>query len=84
MKITEEQLTNGEVCAMLNEGQETVQWTQSDAFPVPFVADDEDAISTQLSTVTSQSTGIYNLMGQKVQQMQKGKIYIVNGKKVLF
>jgi len=83
-QITEEQLTNGEVCAMLNEGQETVQWTQSDAFPVPFVADDEDAISTQLSTVTSQSTGIYNMMGQKVQQMQKGKIYIVNGKKVLF
>lgn len=83
-QITEEQLTNGEVCAMLNVGQETVQWTQSDAFPVPFVADDEDAISTQLSTVTSQSTGIYNMMGQKVQQMQKGKIYIVNGKKVLF
>lgn len=51
---------------------------------VPFVADDEDAISTQLSTVTSQSTGIYNMMGQKVQQMQKGKINIVNGKKVLF
>lgn len=26
--------------------------------------------------------GIYNLQGQRVQQMQRGKIYIVNGKKV--
>lgn len=26
--------------------------------------------------------GIYNLQGQRVQQMQRGKMYIVNGKKV--
>ena len=85
-QVTEEQLKNGEVCALLNAGQEQVQWMQAGAFPVPFVIDDEDAISTidgsQLSTHDSQL--IYNLTGQRVSKVQKGKIYIVNGKKVLY
>ena len=82
-QVTEEQLMNGEVCALLNAGQDEAQWTQSEAFPVPFAGPDyEDAIENVVAP--SQPTGIYNIMGQKVQNLQKGRIYIINGKKVLF
>lgn len=82
-QVTEEQLTNGEVCALLNAGQEEVQWTQSEAFPVPFAGPDyEDGISTVRSAIDN-GNAIYNLAGQRVSQMQKGRIYIVNGKKFM-
>ena len=82
VQVTEEQLKNGEVCALLNAGQETAQWTQAGAFPVPFIADDEDAIENV--NVNANNGTIYNLSGLRVSKAQKGRIYIVNGKKVLF
>ena len=85
-QVTEEQLKNGEVCALLNDGQEQAQWIQSTDYPVPFAAaeDDEDGIDTiNNEQYTIGNASIYNLSGQRVNKAQKG-IYIVNGKKVLF
>ncbi|MBR3648149.1 MAG: hypothetical protein IKN59_07165 [Paludibacteraceae bacterium] len=43
------------------------------------------ASSTGVENIEAQTTikGIYNLLGQKVEEMTSGQIYIVNGKKVL-
>ena len=85
VQVTEEQLANGEVCALLNAGQEVEQWSQAEAFPIPFAGPDyEDGISTIAGQQLPTSTAIYNLNGQRVSKTQKGGIYIVNGKKVLF
>ena len=85
VQVTEEQLANGEVCALLNAGQEEVQWSQADAFPIPFAGPDyEDGISTIANAQLPTNNAIYNLNGQRVSKTQKGGIYIVNGKKVLF
>ena len=82
--ITEEQLANGEVLALLNEGQEVAQWTQKEgqANPTPFPAGTgiEETVADSAKTINNNA--IYNLMGQKVQKAQKG-IYIIGGKKVL-
>jgi len=71
----------------LNAGQETSQWFQTETNPVPFKAaeggNDDDAIHGVTAVMTSPA-GIYNMMGQKVQQVRQGGIYIVNGKKVKF
>jgi hypothetical protein len=84
-QVTEEQLANGEVCALLNAGQEEVQWSQSEAFPIPFAGPDyEDAIMTIDNAIYKQGSTIVNLAGQRVSKVQKGRIYIVNGKKVLY
>ena len=84
-QVTEEQLENGEVCAMLNEGQETAQWTQVGAYPIPFAGTDyADGIRTIVNDKLTGSDAIYNLAGQRVSKVQQGRIYIVNGKRVLF
>jgi hypothetical protein len=92
-QVTEEQLKNGEVCELLNAGQETAQWTQAANNPVPFVAaeDDEDGIADVNVNDNANDGAIYDLSGRKVNsqsstlnsQLRKG-VYIVNGKKVLF
>ena len=92
-QVTEEQLKNGEVCELLNAGQETAQWTQAANNPVPFVAaeDDEDGIADVNVNDNANDGAIYDLSGRKVNsqsstlnsQLKKG-VYIVNGKKVLF
>lgn len=85
LQVTEEELANGVVCASLNDGQEEPQWSQSEAFPIPFAGPDyEDAISTITSEKLTINNAIYNLAGQRVGKIQKGRIYIVNGKKVLY
>ena len=91
--FTEEQLKNGEVCELLNAGQETAHWTQTDNYPVPFVApiDDEDGIANLNVNDNANDGAIYDLSGRRINsqpstlnsQLRKG-IYIVNGKKVLF
>lgn len=93
VQVTEEQLKNGEVCALLNAGQETAQWTQAANYPVPFVAaeDDEDGIANLNVNDNANDGAIYDLSGRRISsqsstlnsQLRKG-IYIVNGKKVLF
>ena len=84
-QVTEEQLANGEVCAMLNEGQDVAQWTQVGAYPIPFAGTDyADGIISITPTLSNGDGAIYNLAGQRVSKVQQGRIYIVNGKKVLF
>ena len=92
-QVTEDQLKNGEVCELLNTGQETAQWTQAANYPVPFVAaeDDEDGIADVNVNDNANDGAIYDLSGRKVNsqfsilnsQLKKG-VFIVNGKKVLF
>ena len=70
---------------MLNEGQETAQWTQVGAYPIPFAGTDyADGIRTVDNGQWTMGNAIYNLAGQRVSKVQQGRIYIVNGKKVLF
>ena len=85
MQVTEEQLKNGEVCALLNAGQETEQWSQAAEFPIPFAGPDYEVgiRSIENGQMTIGNDAIYNLSGQRVNKAQKG-IYIINGKKVLF
>ena len=83
-QVTEEQLENGEVCTMLNEGQDAAQWTQVGDYPIPFAGTEyADGIISVTQTHTNGDGAIYNLAGQRVSKAQKG-IYIVNGKKVLY
>lgn len=85
LQVTEEELANGVVCASLNDGQEEPQWSQSEAYPVPFAGPDyEDAIMTIDNAIYKQGSTIVNLAGQRVSKVQKGRIYIINGKKVLY
>ena len=91
-QVTEEQLKSGEVCALLNAGQDTEQWTQADYYPVPFTGSDyEDGIEEIQNSKFKIQNGeaIYDLSGRMVNsQWSNGKlpkgIYIINGKKVLF
>ncbi len=48
--------------------------------------DTEDTTSIENTEVptTAQPTGIYDLMGRRVTEMQKGRIYIVDGKKIVY
>jgi len=43
--------------------------------------DDNTGIST--ITVDGGMEGVYNLQGQKVEQLRKGGLYIINGKKIV-
>lgn len=92
-QVTEEQLTNGEVCALLNEGQVITHWVQEAEYPIPFATEDEDdirSIDNGQFTIDNGSA-IYDLSGRRINgkqstvngKLRKG-IYIVNGKKVLF
>ena len=82
LQVTEEQLKNGDVCAMLNDGQTTVQWTQIGAYPIPFAGTDYE-VGIAGVKAQPETAGIYNIMGQKVLNVKKAGIYIINGKKVL-
>lgn len=83
-QVTEEQLKNGEVCALLNEGQETAQWTQGSEYPVPFAMYDEDGIQATDNVERTIDNAVYDLSGRRINGQLKKGIYIVNGKKVLF
>ncbi|MCR5434397.1 MAG: hypothetical protein K6F20_08400 [Bacteroidaceae bacterium] len=93
-QVTEDQLASGEACYLLNGDQANNQWFQTigeQTFPLPFpgttVAKNDDGsyynAIQNIAEDKAQETGIYNLMGQKVEKAGKG-IFIVNGKKVLF
>lgn len=45
----------------------------------------DNGITTGITTMNAdaQAQGIYNLRGQKVENMVKGQLYIINGKKVM-
>ena len=44
-----------------------------------------DNVSTGISTISVDNNveGVYNLQGQKVEQLRKGGLYIINGKKTM-
>lgn len=84
VQVTEEQLENGEVLTMLNQGQDKDQWTQVGEYPIPFAGTDyADGIISFTPSLSNGDGAIYNLAGQRVNNAHKG-IYIVNGKKVLY
>ena len=87
---------NGEVCYKLNGDQSVLTWYQTlgeDEFPVLnashqiVILEDgkygnPDAINEIAADDRQQSSGIYNLAGQRISKLQKG-INIVNGKKII-
>ena len=93
-QITEAQLASGEACYLLNGDQANIQWFQTigeQTYPLPFpgaqvAKNDDGSYYNAIQSIAedkAQGSGIYNLMGQKVEKAGKG-IFIVNGKKVLF
>ncbi len=93
-QITADQLASGEACYLLNGDQANIQWFQAigeQTYPLPFpgaqvAKNDDGSYYNAIQSIAedkAQGTGIYNLMGQKVEKAGKG-IFIVNGKKVLF
>jgi hypothetical protein len=50
----------------------------------PILADATGIENVDVSTVTSTPSALYDLMGNKVKTPQAGKIYIQNGKKILW
>ena len=94
--ISNEQVTSGELCYKLNEGNTEMVWYQTlgeDAHPV-FDAShgvvhraEDGSYYTGIESLLQQDekvrpTGIYNLQGVRLQKLQKG-VNIVNGKLIL-
>ena len=94
--ISNEQVTSGELCYKLNEGNTEMVWYQTlgeDAHPV-FDAShgvvhraEDGSYYSGIESLLQQDekvrpTGIYNLQGVRLQKLQKG-VNIVNGKLIL-
>lgn len=89
MQITEEQLTSGEVCDMLNGEREMKPWSQHVEvyYPLPFPNETaiQNIYDNGAKAVSGSSlSGTYNLMGQKISRRNQKGLYIVNEKKVLY
>ncbi|MCR4921217.1 MAG: hypothetical protein K5945_05855, partial [Bacteroidaceae bacterium] len=94
--ITEEQMSSGELCWLLNGDQSTINWYQTlgeDSHPVLLPThsvvtqkDDgtyENATSIQNAKCKMQNANvIYDLSGRRVNGQWSKGVYIVNGKKV--
>ena len=50
----------------------------------PILGDDTGIENVEISSLTSRPTSLYDLMGNKVKTPQAGKIYIKNGKKIMW
>lgn len=51
---------------------------------VAFLGDDDTTTGISVISVENPTAeGVYNLQGQKVENLKKGGIYIINGKKVV-
>ena len=95
--VTEEQIKSGELCYLLNGNQSNITWYQTigvDSHPtfIPthgkviknaageYINDDSSVMAVVEDKVDNT---IYNIFGQKVQDMNQRGIYIINGKRVL-
>ena len=89
-KVTEEQMTNGELCALLNGDAEPKQWMQPEdsPYPLPFAlaygSDDAiHAVPADTRSLSGDSNVIFDLSGRKLSHLNRPGIYIVGGKKVI-
>ena len=88
-QVTQEQMANGELCALLNGEAEIRMWTQRAglAYPIPF------ALATGVESVDNaqkqmhKDNAIYDLSGRKLSHSSfpaRIGVYIVGGKKFVF
>ena len=61
----------------------TYEATEGEAAPMFILSRGEDSTGIETTVNGEQTTVIYDLMGRKVSTMEKGGMYIVNGKKVV-
>ena len=83
-QVSEEQILNGELCQMLNKGQDETVWYQVvgiDLYPMPMQhGDGIEGIADEQHVVS----GLFDLSGRKMERtnnLQRG-IYVIDGKKL--
>lgn len=60
-----------------------IEWSSSNARSLTIKRGDDEETTALSEMESTENTVIYNLLGQRVYHMESGKIYIVNGKKVV-
>ena len=60
-----------------------IEWSSSNARSLTIKRGDDEETTAISEMESIENTVIYNLLGQRVYHMESGKIYIVNGKKVV-